>query len=160
MSNENEYTDQEADRLYSKTLLRQGDSYYQAKRYWDALLAYSRALRLIPNDVDAFVGSGNCLRELQREEEALSYYDKAIALNPQNISTYVAKADIYASIRKHEDALALYMMAGEVYLKQKCFEQVLEVYTKAIQLNPHFPLAHTGKGHALYALNRGTDALK
>src|SRR6266699_5347208 len=155
MCSENEYSVWETDRLYSKTLLRQGDSYYQAKRYWDALLAYSRALRLIPSDVDALIGSGNCLRELQREEEALSCYDQAIALNPQNISTYVAKADIYASFRKHEDALALYMMAGEAYLKQKCFEQVFEVYTKVIQLNPQLSQAHAGRGHALYAVNCG-----
>ena len=149
-----------ADMSYKRTLLKQGDAHYQAKKYWEALNAYSRAIREDSKDADAYVRKGNCLRELKIYQEALQCYDRAIALNSQMATAFIGKADVYKSCGEFENALALYIEAGKTLLSQGFYEQALESFDKALQLNPQLAQAHAGRGHALLALNRSMDSLK
>ncbi len=160
MSTEDKCVDGLADKLGNKRiLLRQGDAFYEARQYWSALSAYTSAVWCDHPDADAYIGRGNCLRELNFNKEAFICYDQAIAIDPQNVFAYLSKASFHSSLRDYGSALALYVKAGEILLSRGDYKQALESYDKALQLNPQLAQAYAGKGHAFFSMNRLIDAL-
>jgi tetratricopeptide (TPR) repeat protein len=63
--------------LKTKEWLEEGNALYNLKRYEEALAAYEQAIRLDPNDADAYNGKGIALRNLNRHEEAKQALEKA-----------------------------------------------------------------------------------
>src|ERR1700730_17341753 len=53
-------------------------------RYNEALAAYEQVLHFDPQDVDAYGGKGDMLKELHRHEGALAAYQQAIHCDPNN----------------------------------------------------------------------------
>ncbi len=53
-----------------------------------------------------------------------------------------------------------YCGKGDVLYDLERFEEALDTYEKALQLDPHYFSAFKGKGNALYKLKRYNDALE
>lgn len=70
----------------------EGKTYYHAKRYQEALVAYEQAIRLNPNHTRAYHNQGAALYFLKRYQEALAAYEQAIRLNPNNADNYYSKS--------------------------------------------------------------------
>jgi hypothetical protein len=61
-------------------------------RYQDALEADQRALQLRPGYIEAMLGCGDSLCEMQQYEAGLQYYEQAIAIKPDYADAWWAKA--------------------------------------------------------------------
>jgi tetratricopeptide (TPR) repeat protein len=67
------------------------------KRYEEALQSYDQALKLNPDDNQAWHNRGNVLTiNLKRYEEALQSYDKALESNPDDDQAWYNQACIYS----------------------------------------------------------------
>src|SRR5262249_13836197 len=62
--------------------LEAGDTYFDIKRYKEAMVAYSHAIQLHPRCVYAYYRRGLVYAQLKEYQEAINDYDRAVALNP------------------------------------------------------------------------------
>jgi eukaryotic-like serine/threonine-protein kinase len=112
--------------------ISEGETYWSAKRYQEALDAYAQAIRLDPNNPEAYFNIGRLLSVLERYQEALDAYEQAIRLDPNNGFYYTFKADTLFGIKHYQEALA--------------------AYEQAIRLNPSDTHASDGKYMSLILL--------
>jgi len=128
---------------YEKALenvIKKGFMFYNMGEYDTALSYVESAIKLKPDDNEAWYVKGVSLDALGRHEEALKAYDKAIELNPDLAASWTNKGAALDALGRHEEAL--------------------KAYDKAIELNPDLAASWTNKGVALAALGRYEDALK
>src|SRR5260370_21566426 len=114
--------------------IREGNVLENLKRDEEALAAYEQAIRLDPNDADAYNNKGNALYTLNRDEEALAAYEQAIRLDPNEANYYIFKGFALDDLKRYEEVLA--------------------AYEQAISLDPNDAYAYLFKGNTLYMLKR------
>ena len=91
--------------------LHEGDSYYKAQRYEEALHAYGQAIQLDRYYADAFISRGKALYALGRNKEALAAYKQAIKLDPDNANAYYRKGITLRRLKRYEEALSAFEQA-------------------------------------------------
>jgi len=116
----------------------------QAKELFD------NALRLDPDYVDAMIGKASCLvppvnlllgwsaSVAEDKKTAANLVDRALSKGPANAMAYVVKGEI---------------------LRFGNPEEALHQYDAALEINPNFPSAYSGKGSALVLAGRAREAL-
>ena len=117
---------------------KEGDTHYNARRYQEALAAYEQAIRLDPDDVDAYINKGNALDELKRYQEALDAYEQVIRLDPNDFDAYIYKGMALDELKRHQEALA--------------------AFDQAIRLDPDYAGAYYNKGITLEKLGEKREA--
>ena len=131
--------------------------------------AYVEFIRLHPDHSKAHLAFGSFLNDLHDEEGAQEHWEKALALNPKDPAAYNNLANLYTHAGPIKKAFEYYGKAIElkpqeplyyrnlgdvVYLfrkdasefyhltEQQVFDKALELYRKALKLDPdNFPLA-------------------
>lgn len=102
-------------RIYSEQAL----AYFREGNWQQAIIACQNALKLDPNNADAYKAWGNVLQRQGKKGEALGCYAKALENNPN-------LAEVYANI-------------GSFYAEQCNWQQAISYYEKAITLKPDLP---------------------
>jgi len=136
----------EMDSRYPTALIRKGDVLLMLDNNEEALNVYNQAIEFDPEHEGAWEGKGVALDRLGRHEEAseayenvLAIYDASIERNPNyNVMEWTNKGSFLNRIEEHEKAL--------------------EAFDKAIEIYPEFLPAWQGKGDALMALGKNTEA--
>ena len=105
----------------------------------EALVAFERAILLVPENGSARVNQGFVLNELGRHEEALGALDRAVALAPDNGAAHNNRGSALNDLGRHEEALG--------------------ALDRAVELLPDNGVAHSNRGHALNELGRHEEAL-
>jgi tetratricopeptide (TPR) repeat protein len=67
---------------------------------------YDEALRLDPNNADAYINRGNAYDALGRSQDALRDYDRAVAVNPNHVLIYLNRAITYYRVKEYAKARA------------------------------------------------------
>jgi tetratricopeptide (TPR) repeat protein len=96
-------------------LVRLGNLNMDAKKYPEAIDAYSKALEVDPANVDVRVDMGTCYRYSGRSDRAVEEYRKALEQNPRHFNAHMNLAVVLAydfgkrdeAIKEFEAALAL-----------------------------------------------------
>ncbi|WP_407155152.1 tetratricopeptide repeat protein [Bradyrhizobium sp. STM 3557] len=116
----------------------------------EATELFENALRLDPDDVDAMIGKAWCLSPpislfsgwpasaAQDKKNATNLIDKALSKRPASAMAHVVKGD---TLRFGNPEEALYH------------------YDVALEINPNFPAAYSGKGDALISAGRTREAV-
>ena len=118
--------------------LDEGTSFYNLKRYDEALAAFEQALRFDPNYIEAHQKRGTTLNNLKRYDEALEAFEQAISLDPKGVPPYLAKGHALNALKRYDEAFTT-------------FEQ-------AIHLNPNLASAYIGRDEALQQLGISREA--
>ncbi len=95
--------------------LRKGDTYYKAKRYQEALLAFDQAIQQDASFAPAYIRKGSLLHDLGKDQEAVVSFETAVKINPM-------------------DAYAHYLFGALLY-DQKQYDHALSILERAIQLD-------------------------
>ncbi|TMB91925.1 MAG: tetratricopeptide repeat protein [Chloroflexi bacterium] len=74
--------------------LSEGNAYYRARLYAEALAAYECAISIDPNSSTSHNSRGEALEQMQRYEEALLAYEKAIACLPHYTDAWCNKGNM------------------------------------------------------------------
>jgi len=128
----------------------EGDSAFERKEIYAALIKYLEAVRLNPNSEYLFNRLGIAYSQLKFYSEAMGAFRRAIALNPRYPYPYNNLGSVYfaqKAYRKSEkyfkkaisvkqDEASFYMNLGSIYLERKKPEKALEEWRKSLALDP------------------------
>ncbi|MGI0063347.1 MAG: tetratricopeptide repeat protein [Nitrosopumilaceae archaeon] len=121
-------------------ILKQAHSYFDNKKYVQALKLYDKALKDQPNNSQVIAGKGQTLLKLGQYEDAIKFYDKALELDPESAAVWGSKGDAFYKLGKHKDAIMR--------------------YDKVIMIDPNDANAWYNKGQALRKLRQDNEAAK
>jgi tetratricopeptide (TPR) repeat protein len=145
----------------------------QTGRYYEAIEANEKAVKLSPRDSECHNTLGVTLTGLGRRKEAIASFNKAISLDPKNIMVYnnlgIALKDedrIEEAIRIYKHGITLkpdFVLAhynlGIIYQALNKIEDAEECYRKAIKLKPDFAEAYSYLGCIMYDKGDESSAL-
>ena len=176
MDREKDHVGLEADGLRKHTLVLQATEFYKAKRYQEALAVYEEAIQLDPNYAEAYVGKGNCLRQLGSHRLAFLTYEQCLTIYPDNVSAHIGSSYALLELGKYDRASMAYRkairldpnnasahnVAGQVLCSQARFGEALQAFEAAISLateDNNVAGYYNNKGIALLELKRCQEAL-
>ncbi|NIG55683.1 tetratricopeptide repeat protein [Chitinophaga sp. Cy-1792] len=87
-------------------------------KYEEALTCFQTAIRLSPNDVNSYTGTGNSYYALNQPDLALAAYQKAATMEDCPDVVYILIGQAYASKKENDKALAAYKVALEKFPRQ------------------------------------------
>ncbi|RZL44387.1 MAG: tetratricopeptide repeat protein, partial [Pedobacter sp.] len=147
--------------------LSRGVCYKKKEQYTEAFADYAKVIQLNPKEPAVYKNQG-IIYEIQKNYElAVTNYTKAIELGgKQYPELYVFRGNIYFDLEKPDLALADYQMSikllpkdatgynnvGYVYSTKENFSQAITYYTKAIEIDPKYLLAYTGRAYCYDAI--------
>jgi tetratricopeptide (TPR) repeat protein len=130
-----------------------------------ALAESDRAIKLNPNDVDAYLGRAMIRNFLKDYAGAISDYDRAIKLRPRpkDVSVYTNSANAHAKLGDHKGAIAKYNTAlkidpngvfslfiyndrGLSYLALGDTKSAIADFNQAIKLEPESAVSYYNRG--------------
>jgi tetratricopeptide (TPR) repeat protein len=94
-------------------LLYKGDSFFQLKKYEEAIQFYDKSIDLDPCSA-CYENKGNALKMLKNYVEAINCYEKAIELDPLNSTAYRGKGDTLYYLKMYDKAIKSYARANEL----------------------------------------------
>ena len=156
----------------AKELHQKANTFYELKRYEDAIASYEKVVDIRPDFFQAWNGLGKTFYEIKRYPEALEAYDSAINLQPNNMEAWKGRGFTLYKLGKYEDAISsfnktlnldreqsqVWNALGEALSKLNEYSQAIHAYNQAIELDEKFDLAWNNKGKALHKLARYKDA--
>ncbi|GHV51225.1 hypothetical protein AGMMS49579_06140 [Spirochaetia bacterium] len=116
-------------------LRERGSAYYTQKNYDQAIADYTQAIRLDPNNENAYYDRGRAYAAKSDYDRAISDYNQAIRIDPNDAYNYNAR--------------------GNAYLNQKNYDMAIADYNQALRVDPNYTSANNNLANAYY--NRGSD---
>ncbi len=143
--------------------------------YAGAIEDFTQAIKLKPDDVDAYNARGWAKRHIDDYDGAIEDFTKAIELKPGDTHALISRASVrdiageytdaiedFTQVIKHDPQDAhIYIQRAQVRRKLKDFIGAIEDYNQAIKLNPdesYFIL--NGRGHAKLESGNHTGAIE
>ena len=136
----------------SSDLMDKADEALENRDLDKALAIYSEANIKSPNSSETLFKMGYTLGLQERDEEALEYYKEALGLDKNNTFIYQSMASIYrkkgeytsarmslnASLDIDDNNPITYYNYGNLLQDMNHQEEAIEMYAKAIEINPDF----------------------
>ena len=157
----------------AEALKEQANTHYDRGDYQQAIAAYQDALKLDPNDADAFNNLGASLYNARRYREASEAFQNAVRLTPNDADVLNNLGAVYYVLEQYDRALESFQKAtaanpssadaqynlGNAYYMSGRNQEAAAAYRKAIQLNPGYAEAITNLGSLLISTDpRGAVA--
>ena len=137
--------------------VKKGRSLMGNLSYQEALSAYDEAIKIDPENADAWMGRTDSLWFLKRPKEAkesaakaLQIYNESLEKDPNNLDLWIGKAHIFSS-------LAWQDRSGP---KEAYFQSALQAYDRALQIQPHNSSVLALQGGIFHELGRYEEALQ
>lgn len=159
--------------IISQTL---GYVHQQAGKDLDAAIsAYQSAYLLTPDDIDIYINLGSAFYDKEDYDNALTVYRSALELDPTNAKIHCnlgflhwGKGDTDEAIKEYELAIGYdktydiaYNNLGVIYLDDLGrIQQAIELFTRAMEYNPNYALAHFNLARAITVKGDKIEAAK
>jgi Flp pilus assembly protein TadD len=163
-----------------ETLIAEGNSFRDERRYEDAEASYTKAASLQPRDWRAAFGLGGVFSDQQMWEQAEMHYRSALQLSPSEPSIYLALSYVlsqpvfvkdlagrYAEAERlarkatelsPENALAFDQLGVAMEMRGFIGVETESAYRKAIQLDPGFAPAYAHLARLMRRRGAATEA--
>ena len=164
---------QNSQSISAETYFLRGYAKYGLGLYDAAIVAYTLAILLEPDDADAYYNRGLAKYNLDQYFAAIADYDMAIRLKPDFAFAYIgrgiAKADLkqhFAAIADYDTAIRLkpdyahaYNNRGNTKYDLKQYAAAIADYDMSIRLKPDYANAYNNRGLAKYNLKQYAAAI-
>ncbi len=149
-----------------------GNVYLEIGDTTKAISSFQTAIEQDNAYVDAFYDLGR-LYGLKKDPLALEYYANTLKINPSHEQALYARAKFFQDLGKYDDAIREYKSAisriancdqcqynlGAIYLEvKKEYQNALEAFSKAIEINPNYLEAYFARGFTYSRLNNKVSA--
>ncbi len=130
---------------------------------------YDEAIKLNPNDAQAYFNRGDTYYEKGDYDSAISDFTEAIRLEPnlvvaqfnRGLAYYGAISDYGEAIRLNPNDAQAYFNRGDTYYKKGDYDKAIPDYNEAIRLNPNLAIAYINRGLAYYgAISDHDEAIR
>lgn len=140
-----------------------------------AISAYQSAYLLTPDDIDIYINLGSAFYDKEDYDNALTVYRAALELDPTNAKIHCnlgflhwGKGDTDEAIKEYELAIEYdkaydiaYNNLGVIYLDDLGrVQQAIDLFTKAMEYNPNYALAHFNLARAITIKGDKIEAAK
>ena len=139
----------------------------------EAVVDFSEAIKLRPNDASSHAGRGRAKLALGDATGAIADYDEALRLAPETTSFYAVRghtrfvqgdmpaaiADFTEAIRLDPKSASAFNRRGLAYRRWGDLARAIDDYTQAITINPIYALAYNNRGYVYEAQGRKADAI-
>ncbi len=156
-----------------KATLKQGNDFYEAGRYEEAVAAYKEIIEANPDAYIIFMNLGNCYFRMEKYDQAEEYYRKVLEKDPQNTEAIMLIGNTYANRGQDAQALDWYnkidfekitdptvlFNLGSNFTTQSKQDQALKYFKRAVELKPDFADAIYHLGLTYLAMNNYSDAI-
>jgi len=122
----------------ANAVMQQGVAALDAKRFGDALDAFTRVSKLAPKDPSACVGAGIAATRLGRNEEAETWFERALELEPRLTVASQWLGELQYRDGRLKDAVATYETALTFSPQAEALERRLGEWRKESQLQDRF----------------------
>ena len=143
-------------------------------KYEEAILYYTKALKINPKDVRSLFNKGVDLLMLRRPAEALECFDRALKINPHDAEIWSNRGIALRALGRIEEAIECYDRAlainpndagvwsnkGVALRALGRIEEAIECYDRALAINPNDAGVWSNKGVALHKLGRLREAIE
>ena len=123
---------------YLKNLI--GSAFFQAGDIENAIVNFESSIKLLPENIAALNNLGNSLKKITNYKLAKNYYTRALKISPNYINSLVGYANLKVLMQDSEGAI--------------------EMFNKALTLNPDLYLVHFNLATTYLTLNIKDLALK
>jgi tetratricopeptide (TPR) repeat protein len=144
-----------------------------AGRNADAVTHYSRAIRINPQFLDAYVNLGLALASEGRTAEAISLYSETLRIKPTDADAHNNLGKLLAERGEVESAIAHFAESvrlrpgfpeahnnlANALASEGRVDEAIREYSEALRLQPDFADAHNGLGGALVTKGRIAEAV-
>ncbi|MCX7842438.1 MAG: tetratricopeptide repeat protein [Clostridia bacterium] len=159
-----------------KKSLTQAQAYIQNRDYENAFEIYNTLIKLIKNCASLYYNHANICYELGAYSDALLSYRKVLELNEKNIKEIASPQEVLQIDKKDSGRNALGLSQSEADIKYQEFtvhynmgntlfklnryEQAIESYRKALEINPNLEYACENTARAFIAMGKKIEALE
>ena len=154
-------------------LNNKGNSISSARKISEAIRYYDRALAIEPNNTEVLNNKGASLSSPEKYEEAIGYYDRALAIKPNYSLPLNNKANaivemVFEGANILENSYSVkpyyfYIVSNQtphpLASNIKQIELALEIYDKALDMDPNSPIILTNKATLLMKIGKYNEAL-
>ncbi len=149
--------EREIEKFYPKTFFAEthnnlGICMYMTKYFQEAIPEFSTAIKLNEQYAEAYYYRGLTNIELNKYSDAVEDLQKSINIDPTKFEKYVAKGNSLYTLGKYQDAIAAfdnaisydknkqdlfnsYRMRANTYLKLEKYNETIEDFSKAFDIN-------------------------
>jgi protein O-GlcNAc transferase len=156
----------------TEALVAEGRQLQRARHYEEALVLFTKALALDPDNLEALGNRGSVLGVLGRFEEALNDYDRALMLAPGHVMLLYNRGNTLRYLDRLDEALKCYDQAlaadpsmaeawnnrGNMLRDLKRADEALASYARAIALRPDYAKALYNRGNVAWVEMRQIEA--
>jgi len=142
-------------------------------RYQDAIEAYKQAIKIEPDNAEAYCCLGAAYSELDCHQEAIEACMQAIRFKPDYAEAHCRLGIAYGRLGRHQEAIEAYKQAiiiepdqylyyrlAAVYDKLGRHQESLEAYKQATRIEPDNASPHSQLGYVYQNLGRHQEAIE
>ncbi|MCX5847101.1 MAG: tetratricopeptide repeat protein [Deltaproteobacteria bacterium] len=151
-----------------------GKAFFESENYERAIDAFSKAIKIAPTYIDAYLERGTAFRELKKYREAIKDYDRVIALDPKMVKAYSKRGDAYRELKNYQKAIKdfdaaialspfdteLYNGRGYIYVELGNYQQSITDYSSAIELGNKSKYVYLQRGSSYHKLGKNIQAIE
>lgn len=164
-----------------RSLVDEGNRFYEEGKWKEALDAFKAALENFPNATILNKSIGNVYFRMEQYDQAIEFYQKVLGENPSNYETMVFIGNSYSNKGEDDKAMewynkialdqikdpsVLYNIGANFYEKSR-YEEALKYYRKTVEIKQDFTdaiyqlgLTHTALGNYKEAIEAFEQYLK
>ena len=113
---------------------KQGNGYFRAGQYREAVDCYTRGLTDSPDDVLLYSNRSLCYVKLKMFDKALEDASKCVEVRPQWVKGYLRKVASLEALEKHEEVMEAATKGFKVSHDQKASEELVRYWFRANQV--------------------------
>nr|WP_294859758.1 tetratricopeptide repeat protein [uncultured Fluviicola sp.] len=164
------------DKEGAEKLVNEGIEFHDKGEFDKAVSKYNKALELDKNNLLALAEKAMTLLYQNKYEESIACCEAAIENHSGNQllnSVYVTYGNAYDGLKKTDESIGvyddgiklfpdyyqLYFNKGVSLIHQKNYEESLECFQKAVQLNPNHASSHNGIARIVYGESKKVPAI-
>lgn len=136
---------QSAKEFYTSGLIK-----YKGKKYKEAIVDFSKAIKKDSKFYDAYIMKGQSYEQLNENKKALKEYSKILKINPKFVDAYTRRGQLHKKMKNYELAVAdydaalniledpfVFLYRADTYFLMGKWEKSLNDYKKVLEKLPN-----------------------